>query len=205
MNRYFFNYPCEWPSTHSKPILKTFFQKHHIRTKIGLDYVHVTPMMLDSCTVMYAICMNYAQALIDLRADRVLKDTLVIYVPRLDGNGFMMHIDRVEYDWKPLRCGTCLVFGHDDVLCPTRVITELKNKDATSHDGFQTRYRKVFRGLVAREHEGKININHPTKQQLIPVKLKNTRGVGTSNNTLVSNVFEVLGDMEDDGHLDAHT
>ncbi|GJV92511.1 hypothetical protein Tco_1540324 [Tanacetum coccineum] len=42
----------------------------------------------------------------------------------LDGNGFMMHTLKVVYEWKPPRCGTCLVFGHDDVLCPKRAITE---------------------------------------------------------------------------------
>ncbi|GJW80574.1 hypothetical protein Tco_0144549 [Tanacetum coccineum] len=47
--------------------------------------------------------------------------------------------------------------------------------------------------------------NRPKKQKFIPFKLKNTKGVSTSNNTSVSNVFEVLGDLEDDGHLDAHT
>ncbi|GJY66053.1 hypothetical protein Tco_0468291 [Tanacetum coccineum] len=46
--------------------------------------------------------------------------------------------------------------------------------------------------------------NRPKKQKFIPFKLKNTKGVSTSNNTSISNVFEVLGDLEDDGHLDAH-
>ncbi|GJU79346.1 hypothetical protein Tco_1276416 [Tanacetum coccineum] len=94
--------------------------------------------------------MDYARALIDWRADRALKDTLVIYVPMLDGNGSMMHNVKVEYEWKPPRCGTCSVFGHDGVLCPKRAINE----------------RKAFRGPVTREQE-------------------------------------VLGDLEDDRHLDA--
>ncbi|GJV92510.1 hypothetical protein Tco_1540323 [Tanacetum coccineum] len=45
--------------------------------------------------------------------------------------------------------------------------------------------------------------NHLKKQQFIHVKLKTVRGVSTSTNTPISNVFEVLGDLEDDGHLDA--
>ncbi|GJW00636.1 vacuolar protein sorting-associated protein 13 domain-containing protein [Tanacetum coccineum] len=33
----------------------------------------------------------------------------------------------VEYEWKPQRCGTCLVFGHDDAWCPKRGIVDLRN------------------------------------------------------------------------------
>ncbi|GJW21919.1 hypothetical protein Tco_0032541 [Tanacetum coccineum] len=98
-----------------------------------------TLMMLDSCIVtactQSSSRTDHARALIYLRADRALKDTLVISVPRLDGNGVMMHI--------------------------------IKNKVGTSHDWFQTR-------------------------------TKTAKGASTS----VSNVFEVPGDLEDDGHLD---
>ncbi|GKA55425.1 zinc knuckle CX2CX4HX4C containing protein [Tanacetum coccineum] len=83
----------------------------------------------------------------------------------LDGNGFMMHTVKVEYEWKPPRC--------------------------------------VFCRPVTREQDVKMDRNHPKKQQFIPVKLKTARGVSTSTNTPVSNVFEVLGDLEDDGRSDA--
>nr|GFA02256.1 hypothetical protein [Tanacetum cinerariifolium] len=53
--------------------------------------------------------------------------------------------------------------------------------------------------FVPREQGVKINHNHPEKQQFKPVKSKTARGDSTSTNTLVSNVFEVLGDLEDDG------
>ncbi|GJU00546.1 putative ribonuclease H-like domain-containing protein [Tanacetum coccineum] len=55
--------------------------------------------------------MDYARALVDIRAHRTLKDTMVVSVPDLIGNGVMMHTIKVEYEWKPSRCGTCLVFG----------------------------------------------------------------------------------------------
>ncbi|GJT58091.1 putative ribonuclease H-like domain-containing protein [Tanacetum coccineum] len=104
----------------------TFDGLSAIATRIG------TPMMLDSCSVTaYTQSwghMDYALALIDLRGDRARKTSLVIYVPRLDGNGFMFHTIKVEHEWKLPRCDTCLVFGHDDILCPKRVNTELKNK-----------------------------------------------------------------------------
>ncbi|GJU73069.1 ATPase, F1/V1/A1 complex, alpha/beta subunit [Tanacetum coccineum] len=53
--------------------------------------------------------------------------------------------------------------------------------------------------FVPREQEVKMDHYHPKKQQFKPVKPKIARGVSTSTNTPVSNVFEVLGDLEDDG------
>ncbi|GJU69584.1 hypothetical protein Tco_1255843 [Tanacetum coccineum] len=130
---------------------------------------------------------DYARAIIDLRADRALKNTLIIYVPSLDGNGCMIFNVKVEYEGKPPRCGTCLVSGHDDVLSPKRAIIE----------------RKDFRRPVTREQEVKVDRNQPKKQQFIPIKMKTAKGASISTSTLVSKVFEVLGDLEDDGHLDA--
>ncbi|GKD42004.1 zinc knuckle CX2CX4HX4C containing protein [Tanacetum coccineum] len=52
-----------------------------------------------------------------------------------------MHTIKVEYEWKPSRCETCLVFGHDDAQCPKRVIVDLMNlgnQRGTQNDGFQT-------------------------------------------------------------------
>ncbi|GKB20665.1 reverse transcriptase domain-containing protein [Tanacetum coccineum] len=122
-----------------------------ISTRLG------TLMMLDSCTVTACTQswgrMDYARALIDLRADRALKNTL--------------------------------------------------NKVATSHDGFQTGYRKVFRGHMTNEQEVKVDRYQPMKQQIIPIKMKTARGASTSTSTPIANMCEVLGDLKDDGHLDA--
>ncbi|GJR64331.1 hypothetical protein Tco_0010396 [Tanacetum coccineum] len=79
----------------------------------------VTPIMLDSCTTTTCMQswgrMGYARALIDIRADRALKDTMVILVPNLIRNGVIMHTIKVEYEWKSPRCETCLTFGNDDM------------------------------------------------------------------------------------------
>ncbi|GJZ00389.1 hypothetical protein Tco_0517818 [Tanacetum coccineum] len=59
-----------------------------IATKLG------TPLMLDSYT--YDMCMqswgrsSYARAMIELRADVELKDTLVVAMSKLVGDGFYM-------------------------------------------------------------------------------------------------------------------
>ncbi|GJX35711.1 putative reverse transcriptase domain-containing protein [Tanacetum coccineum] len=46
---------------------------------------------------------SYARAMIELRADKELKDTIVVVMPNLVGDGFNMFIIRVEYEWKPPR------------------------------------------------------------------------------------------------------
>ncbi|GJW73642.1 alpha/beta hydrolases superfamily protein [Tanacetum coccineum] len=78
-----------------------------IATKLG------KPLMLDSYTA--AMCTNswgrgsYARAIVELRADVELKDTIM-------------------YDWTPLRCSSCKVFGHVLDECPKKPVSDvLKN------------------------------------------------------------------------------
>nr|GEU61595.1 putative polyprotein [Tanacetum cinerariifolium] len=71
--------------------------------------------------------MHYARALVDIRVDLALKETMVILVPNPVDNGVTMYTIKVEYEWKPSRCGTSLVFGHDDTQCPKRVVVDLRN------------------------------------------------------------------------------
>nr|GEW32620.1 hypothetical protein [Tanacetum cinerariifolium] len=72
------------------------------------------PVMLDWCattTCMRSLGRMYCtRALIDVRADRALKETMVISIPNPNGNGVTMHTIKVEYECKPPRCGTCLDF-----------------------------------------------------------------------------------------------
>ncbi|GKC83635.1 hypothetical protein Tco_1139352 [Tanacetum coccineum] len=60
-----------------------------IATRLG------TPNMFYSCIIttctQYWGHMDYARVLVDIRADRALKDTIVISIPKLDGNGFTLH------------------------------------------------------------------------------------------------------------------
>ena len=43
--------------------------------------------------------MNYARPLIDIKGDCELKDKMVIIVPCWDGEGGVLYIIRVEYEW----------------------------------------------------------------------------------------------------------
>ncbi|GJX41896.1 hypothetical protein Tco_0256886, partial [Tanacetum coccineum] len=59
----------------------------------------------------------YARALIEIRADVKLKDTIVVAMPKLVGEGFYTCTIYVEYEWKPHRCACCKVFGHVQDEC----------------------------------------------------------------------------------------
>ncbi|GKF93936.1 reverse transcriptase domain-containing protein [Tanacetum coccineum] len=50
-----------------------------------------------------------------------LKDTIVVAMPKLVGEGFYTCTVRVEYEWKPPRCACCKVFGHIEYECPKNI------------------------------------------------------------------------------------
>nr|GFB33874.1 hypothetical protein [Tanacetum cinerariifolium] len=55
---------------------------------------------------------SYARALIEIRVDVELKDNIVVAMPKLVGEGFYTCNNCVKYEWKPLRCACCKIFGH---------------------------------------------------------------------------------------------
>ncbi|GJZ42660.1 zinc knuckle CX2CX4HX4C containing protein [Tanacetum coccineum] len=70
-------------------------------------------------------------------------DQLVMAVPNMEENGYTKETIRIEYEWEPLCCSTCLIFGHsiDDCLkapkatkvAPIRVVNQKdKGKGQTS-------------------------------------------------------------------------
>ncbi|GKB45195.1 zinc knuckle CX2CX4HX4C containing protein, partial [Tanacetum coccineum] len=68
------------------------------------------------------------RAMVELRADIKLKDTLVVAIPKFVGEGYNMSTIRVEYEWTPLRCSSCKVFGHVLDYCPKKIVSDvLKN------------------------------------------------------------------------------
>ncbi|GJW93710.1 beta-glucosidase 12 [Tanacetum coccineum] len=97
-------------------------------------------IMLDSYTSSMCLqswgCMDYACALIDIRADLELKEDMVIVIPNVEDDGDVLHMVRVEYELESPRCGVCMVFGHDEMLCLKRPVEKPK-KQHTNHDGFQ--------------------------------------------------------------------
>ncbi|GKA79383.1 ATPase, F1/V1/A1 complex, alpha/beta subunit, partial [Tanacetum coccineum] len=67
--------------------------------------------------------------------DTKLED-MVIAIPNVEDDEEVLHTTRVEYEWEPPRCGVCMVFGHDDMLCPKWSVEKPK-KHHTNHDGFE--------------------------------------------------------------------
>ncbi|GJX80154.1 hypothetical protein Tco_0328303 [Tanacetum coccineum] len=67
-------------------------------------------------------------ALIEVRADVELKDTILVVMPKLDGEGFYTCYVRVEYEWKPPRCVCCKIFGHVQDKCPKNIDSEVVSK-----------------------------------------------------------------------------
>ncbi|GJR01051.1 hypothetical protein Tco_0524035 [Tanacetum coccineum] len=50
-------------------------------------------------------------------ADVELKDNIVVAMPKITTEGHYICNVRVEYEWKPLRCSSCKVFGHIHEEC----------------------------------------------------------------------------------------
>ncbi|GJT72320.1 putative ribonuclease H-like domain-containing protein [Tanacetum coccineum] len=94
-----------------------------IATKIG------TPWMLYSYTS--DMCMqswgrsSYVRTMIELQADADLKDTIMVAMPKLTGEGFYMCTIRVKYEWKPPRCSSCKVFGHVLDECAKNIVSDV--------------------------------------------------------------------------------
>ncbi|GJX84749.1 hypothetical protein Tco_0335523 [Tanacetum coccineum] len=100
-----------WVKLHGVPVI-AFSEDglSAIATKLG------TPLMLDSYTSDMCIQSwgrsSYTRALIEIRADVELKDTIMVAMPKLVREGFYTCTIRVDYEWKPPRCAGCKVFGH---------------------------------------------------------------------------------------------
>nr|GEY03158.1 hypothetical protein [Tanacetum cinerariifolium] len=90
---------------------------------------------------------------------------------------------------KTPRCGTCLVFGHDDAQCPKRIIVELRNlgkQGQTSNDDVQTVQRKGVRDPLVSKHDTRGDISIPKQHVPKSVYQKKT------TSTPVSNSFSAL-------------
>ncbi|GJZ91905.1 RNA-directed DNA polymerase, eukaryota, reverse transcriptase zinc-binding domain protein [Tanacetum coccineum] len=108
-----------------------------ITTKIG------NLMMLDTYT--NSMCLeswgrsSYARILIEINAFNDFCDHLVMVVPNFKGNGYTKETIRIEYEWDPPHCSTCLIFGHSPAdfpkAAPIRVVNQKdKGKGQTSGD-----------------------------------------------------------------------
>ncbi|XP_022014455.1 uncharacterized protein LOC110913946 [Helianthus annuus] len=106
-----------------------------LASKIGV------PKMLDSYTT--TMCAeswgrsSYARALIEIQAGAELKRSVTVAIPSLDGNGHSKVEVKIEYDWEPLRCSSCCVFGHEDSSCPKNPQVVSSGDSGKKIDDFQ--------------------------------------------------------------------
>ncbi|GJT46364.1 RNA-directed DNA polymerase, eukaryota [Tanacetum coccineum] len=75
---------------------------------------------------------SYARAMIELKADVDLRDTIVVTVPKFSGEGFTTSIINVEYEWAHPRCSECKVFGHFLDDCPKKIVSDKSNNSKMS-------------------------------------------------------------------------
>ncbi|GKA96171.1 retrotransposon protein, putative, ty1-copia subclass [Tanacetum coccineum] len=180
-----------WVKLHGVPI--TAFSEDGLSvivTKLG------TLLMLDSYTSDMCIHSwgrsSYARAMIELRADVELKDTIMVAMPKFVGEGFYMCTIHVEYELKPPKYSSCKVFGHILNECPKKIVSDVNPRQDT-------------RGVSV----GPNVIFKLTKQIYKPISNKN--GVGTSGNKMQakvtrqevsnSNLFDTVNSIENDDDL----
>ncbi|GJR86707.1 putative reverse transcriptase domain-containing protein [Tanacetum coccineum] len=140
---------------------------------------------------------SYARAMIELRADVELKDNIVAAMPKIIEEGYYTCNIRVEYEWKPLRCACCKIFGHVQEECPKNIgIGETKNLKKTS---------QTPKGIPVGQKMG----FKPTKQVYQPVSKKPTANTSVNKKKNVeptkevskSNPFKVLTSVKNDVEL----
>ncbi|XP_071726548.1 uncharacterized protein [Rutidosis leptorrhynchoides] len=112
-------------------------------TEVGLSVIASKigrPMMLDAYTS--TMCLeswgrpNFARAMIEVSSKQVLKESLKVATPNINGSGNTIDEVRIEYDWKPPRCSCCKVFGHNDSQCPKVVVVETAQEVQPDTYGF---------------------------------------------------------------------
>ncbi|GJV55825.1 copia protein [Tanacetum coccineum] len=168
-----------------------------ITTKLG------TPLMLDS----YSSDMfmqswgrsSYSRVMIELRADVELKDNIVVAMPKITREGHYTCNVHIEYEWKPSRCSSCIVFGHIHKEC-------LKNT-GTGEKKTVKKPSQTSRGVLKKGVEPTIEVSN-----LNPFDVLNsvdndvefgTNG-GTTNLLLVNdgNLLVPTGIMESDSEVE---
>nr|GEW13881.1 hypothetical protein [Tanacetum cinerariifolium] len=184
-----------WVKLHGVPI--TAFSEvglSAIATKLG------TPLMLDSYTS--AMCLqswgrsSYARAMIELRADVELKDTIVVDMPKIMGKGYYTCTVRVEYEWKPPRCSCCKIFGHTQEECPMNtglgVARNVKKPSQTS------RVVSVGSKMGFKPHK---EYRHVPKKPTASASRNKKKDVEPTNEVSNSNPFEVRNSVDNDVEL----
>ncbi|KAI3712402.1 hypothetical protein L1987_70958 [Smallanthus sonchifolius] len=190
-----------WVKMHDVP-LAAFTEDglSRLASKMGV------PKVLDSYTV--TMCAeswgrsSFARALIEVHADFDLKKNVTVAIPTLDGNGYSKAEIKIEYDWEPLRCSSCCIFGHNDSACPRKPKPGVNAESVRNPDDFEEVVAKNKKG----NNQGLLMKNQKPKFVYRPV-VKNKPKSGdrepTTTKVSTSNSFDALKD--DGGNQDEAT
>ncbi|GJT55446.1 retrotransposon protein, putative, ty1-copia subclass [Tanacetum coccineum] len=160
--------------------------------------LHGVPMTAFNKDGLSAIATKLGQAaMIEIQADVELKDTIMVAMPKLVGEGFYTCIIRVEYEWKPPRCACCKVFGHVHDECPKNIGSDVaKNLKKPSQAS-----RGVPVGLKARFQPVK-QVNRPISKNKNANTSGNKKKDAESRKEVINpNPFDVLNSVENDVDL----
>ncbi|XP_022040331.1 uncharacterized protein LOC110942879 [Helianthus annuus] len=188
-----------WVKLHNVPIsVYTDDGLSLLASKLGI------PKRLDSYTADMCVenwgRSSYARAMIEVNAGDELKDHITIAIPKMDEEGYIMERVKVEYEWKPLHCPTCCLFGHDHSSC-SKVIKDKAKQVVVDEEGFVTdRRRMAKQGFPQKKQKTKF-IYKPKGNKDAP-STSGTKTDGCPNSghptVKVSNLFQVLDSDKDD-------
>ncbi|XP_021996188.1 uncharacterized protein LOC110893386 [Helianthus annuus] len=164
-----------------------------LASKIGV------PKMLDSYTA--TMCAeswgrsSYARALIEIQAGDELKRSITVAIPSLDGNGHSKVEVKIEYDWEPLRCSSCCVFGHEDSSCPKNHQVVSSGDSGKKIDDFQVvgakKKKATNQGLHMKNQKPKV-----VYRPVVNPKPNSSLRKPMNNQVSTSNSFDTLKDND---------
>nr|GEW61001.1 hypothetical protein [Tanacetum cinerariifolium] len=111
-----------WMIRNSPIILKNWFMD----TRLCKDDLTRNLIMLDSYITLMCIesweRSSFSCCMIEINAKDVLQESLTMGVPLIEGMGFTIKTVTIEYEWKPLWCDLCNIFGHVQDHFPKKVL-----------------------------------------------------------------------------------
>ncbi|GJU95887.1 reverse transcriptase domain-containing protein [Tanacetum coccineum] len=150
-----------------------------IATKLG------TSLMRDSFTSDMSMQSwgrsSYARAMIELRVDVELKDTIVVAMLKLVSEGFYICTIRVEYEWKPTRCTCCKVFGHVQDEYPKNIGSDVA-KNLKKHNQAPRGVPVVLSGNKKKDVESRKEVSNPNPFDVLN-SVKNDVDLGKNRRT----------------------
>ncbi|GJY86004.1 probable transcription factor KAN2 isoform X1 [Tanacetum coccineum] len=136
---------------------------------------------------------SYARVMIELRADMELKDNIVVSMPKITRESHYTCNIRVEYEWKPPRCASCKIFGHNHEECPKNTsVTETKNLKKTSQapKGIPVGPKVGFKPIK--------ECRPVSKKHTVNSSGNKKNGVNSTNKVSDSNPFKVFNSFDND-------